>query len=198
VGVALYTGYVEDIADPIRNGRLRITIPEFTGNNSVSDWIQVAHPFGQKGSISKGEQVAVLITEAGIPGHYEALILGQISAAPAGKGSLAPLAIEGAAIGGASPTEYAKLSIVEVDPAQSEKWLVKVKGKFTSILIDSVSNQITIDSGDDNLIVLAPATQGDARVALEGDVVSGRTSDGALFRGTIESGSAPMVALNLT
>lgn len=188
--MGIFVGFVIDTADPLRKGRIRFLIPEFTGPDSVSPWIDVVYPMAVKGTIKPGEMMLLLVVP-GVQGEYKLYAIGQIYKAPDSTGTQAPGGLDSEFAGSLGPIDYSRTHIIEVDPDNEEKWIVTVKGQRTSIEIDASTNQIEINPGPNDIIL----TPGGSRVAVEGDPVQVDTSTG---RGSITRGSAPMQARRLS
>jgi hypothetical protein len=172
-------GIVKNSVDPAKRGRVKMVIPEISGPDCESDWIPVVWPPGDKGTVKNGDTLVVVARVSN--GKTFAYAVGQSYSSPQGVGSLAPLASI------MNPAEFSKTKVIGINPANQEKLRIQILGTSAYIEIDSVASVITINPGNNDIIL----TPGGARVAVEGDPVQVNTKTG---RGRITQGSAPMQA----
>lgn len=201
--ISIFKAIVYDNEDPTKTGRVRLIIPEFTGEDSITGWVNVVYPGGSKSSICKRDIVDVLVVP-GIPGEYHLTAYSKIYTEPENVGSTAPGARDDLPVE-LSAKAYAESYLFELDPEKEGIWILKIKGQDSMIYVnpsdgkiilqggnssmelDAASNQITFNPGDNDIII---ETLG-GRVAMVGDPVIVQTKDGPA-KGLISKGSVRM------
>lgn len=185
-------GIVVKTNDPKRRGRVRCLIPELY-ETSLTDWLKVMYPFGEKHAINPGSVVLVLV-RGGFGGQEELIVLGQIYGDPEFADTVGALS-PGSDVGEEDADEYGRTHYIEIDYALKEQFIIKIRGSATSIRINSQGTngmaQIQIEPGANDVIV----GPGGHRFVLEGDPVQVDTTTG---RGRVIAGSAQMRGRKIT